>query len=56
MEAVAERKTQSLEVRHIWYEEGVRQTAKLKKALEGAVKRLAAFNDSTEIRWDREST
>ena len=56
MEAVAERKTQSLEVRHIWYEEGVRQTAKLKKALEDAVKRLAAFNDSTEIRWDREST
>lgn len=56
MEAVAERKTQSLEVRHIWYEEGVRQTAKLKKALEGAVKRLAAFNDCTEIRWDREST
>ncbi len=56
MEAVAERKTQSLEVRHIWYEEGVRQTVKLKKALEGAVKRLAAFNDSTEIRWDREST
>ena len=56
MEAAAERKTQSLEVRHIWYEEGVRQTVKLKKALEGAVKRLAAFNDSTEIRWDREST
>ena len=54
MEAVAERKTQSLEVRHIWYEEGVRQTAKLKKALEGAVKRLAAFNDSTEIRWNGE--
>ena len=56
MEAVAERKTQSLEVRHIWYEEGVRQTAKLRTAMEGAVKRLAAFNDSTEIRWDREST
>ena len=56
MEAVAERKTHTLAVRQTWYEEGVRQTAKLKKALEGAVKRLAAFNDSTEIRWDREST
>jgi len=52
MEAAAERKTKSLEVRHIWYEEGVRQTAKLKKALDGAVKRLAVFNDCTEIRWN----
>ena len=44
IEAAADRKTGTLVVRHVWYEEGVRQTKKLASALDGAVERLARLN------------
>lgn len=45
IEAAAERRTGTLAVKHIWYEDGVRRTKKLAAAVEGAVRRLAKFND-----------
>ncbi|MBQ3270300.1 MAG: YcaQ family DNA glycosylase [Clostridia bacterium] len=45
IEAAAERRTGTLVVKHIWYEDGVRRTKKLAAAIEGAVRRLAKFND-----------
>ena len=45
IEAAAERRTGTLVVKHIWYEDGVRRTKKLAAAVEGAVRRLAKFND-----------
>ena len=45
IEAAAERRTGTLAVKHIWYEDGVRRTKKLALAVEGAVRRLAKFND-----------
>lgn len=49
IEAVAERKTGTLQVRNIWYEPGVRQTKKLQTALDAAIRRFAGFNDCTII-------
>ena len=51
MEAVAERKTGTLEIRNIWYEPGVRETKKLAHALEAGVRRLARFNECDKLRW-----
>lgn len=51
MEAVAQAKTGLLEVRNIWYEDGVRQTKKLVSEIGRAVKRLAKFNGCREIVW-----
>ena len=51
MEAVAQAKTGLLEVRNIWYEDGVRQTKKLVSEIGRAVKRLAKFNGCGEIVW-----
>lgn len=44
LEAVADQKMSTLTVKNIWYEEGIRQTKTLQKAVEGCVKRLAALN------------
>ncbi|MBR7081761.1 MAG: winged helix DNA-binding domain-containing protein, partial [Oscillospiraceae bacterium] len=44
IEAAADRKTGTLIVRNVWYEDGVRRTKKLAAAVDGAVKRLAKFN------------
>ena len=49
IEAAADRKTGTLVVKNIWYEDGVRQTKKLADAIDRSVKRLASFNDCTEI-------
>ena len=49
IEAAADRKTGTLTVRNIWYEDGVRQTKKLAAAVDGAVRRLAKFNDCERI-------
>ncbi len=46
IEAAADRKAATLVVRNIWYEDGVKQTKKLARAIEGACRRLAKFNDS----------
>ena len=45
IEAAADRKTETLVVKNIWYEAGIRQTKKLDAAVDAAVRRLAKFND-----------
>ena len=49
IEAAADRKTETLVVKNIWYEAGIRQTKKLNAALDAAVTRLARFNDCRRI-------
>jgi len=51
VEAVAERKTRLLKVKNIWYEEGIKQTRSLDKAVNDCLKRFAKFNDCDEIIW-----
>lgn len=51
IEAAAERRTGTLAVKHIWYEDGVRWTKKLAAAVEGAVRRLAKFNDCGQVEY-----
>ena len=51
IEAAADGKSGTLAVRNIWYEDGVRQTKKLAQAIEGAVGRLAKFNDCGKVEW-----
>jgi len=51
IEAVCERKTQTLIVKNIWYEDNVKQTAKLKKEVNECVKNFADFNDCGSITW-----
>ncbi len=51
IEAAADGKSGILAVRNIWYEDGVRQTKKLVQAIEGAVGRLAKFNDCGKVEW-----
>jgi len=45
IEAVCERKTGTLVIKNIWYEDGVRQTKKLEGAIHTRLKKFAAFND-----------
>ncbi len=45
IEAVADQKNAVLRVKHVWLESGVRQTKKLRLALERTLRRFAAFND-----------
>ena len=49
IEAAADRKAGTLVVKHIWFEDGVRQTKKLASAIDGAVGRLAHFNACGQI-------
>lgn len=49
IEAAADRKTNTLLVKNIWFEPGIRQTKKLSAAIDGAVKRLARFNGCAQI-------
>ena len=49
VEAVADRNAGILNVKNIWYEAGVKETKKLKTAVDGCLKRLAKFNDCKEI-------
>ena len=49
IEAAADRKTGTLTVKNIWYEDGVRQTKKLTAALDSAIRRLARLNDCGRI-------
>ena len=49
IEAAADRKTGTLAVKHIWYEDGVRRTKKLASAVDGAVRRLAKLNGCSQI-------
>ena len=49
VEAVCERKTETLSVRNVWFEDGVNRTKKLQSALDGCLKRFARFNGCSEI-------
>lgn len=51
IEAAADRKAATLVVRNIWYEDGVRPTKKLARAIEGTCRRLAKFNDCVQIKF-----
>jgi uncharacterized protein YcaQ len=50
VEAVRERKTSTLVVKNIWYEDGVKQTKKLQSTVNGCLKRFAVFNGCDKIR------
>ena len=45
VEAVCDRKNRTMIVKNIWYEDGVKQTKKLEKAIDACIKKFAAFND-----------
>jgi len=49
IEPVADAKTKTLTVKNIWYEPDVRPTKKLRGEIDRAVRRLAKYNDCTEI-------
>ena len=49
VEAVCERKTQTLVIKNIWYENGVKSTKKLDKTINACMKRFATFNDCKNI-------
>ena len=51
IEAAADRKAATLVVRNIWYEDGVKQTKKLARTIEGACRRLAKFNDCVQVKF-----
>lgn len=49
LEAAADRKAETLVVKNIWYEPGIRQTKKLNAAVDAAIVRLAKFNNCSRI-------
>ena len=49
IEAAADRKAETLVIKNIWFEPGIRQTKKLNAAVDGAIRRLAKFNDCRTI-------
>ena len=44
IEAAADRKTETLVIKNLWYEPGIRQTKKLNAAVDAAIRRLAKLN------------
>jgi uncharacterized protein len=48
-EIIAERKTGTLVVKNIWYENGVKQTAQMRTALNSCFEKFALFNDCETI-------
>jgi uncharacterized protein len=51
-EIIAERKTGTLVVKNVWYENGVKQTTHLRTALNGCFQKFALFNDCETILAD----
>jgi uncharacterized protein YcaQ len=49
IEAVADRKNNTLIVKNLWYEEGIRQTKKLGRAIFQSSRKLAKLNDCTQV-------
>ncbi|MFT3985606.1 MAG: crosslink repair DNA glycosylase YcaQ family protein [Lachnospiraceae bacterium] len=49
VEAVADKKTSTLTVKNIWYEENVNQTKRLQKAIENCISRFAKFNECSKV-------
>lgn len=52
VEAVSDKKSCTLTVKNIWYEDGVKQTKKLQNAIERCIKRFAEFNICENINCD----
>lgn len=52
MEAVTDMKTSILTVKNIWYENGVRQTKRLRTAIEECINRFAEFNECYKVNLD----
>ena len=50
IEAAADRKAETLVVKNIWYEPGIRQTKKLNTAIDAALRRLAKFNECSRVK------
>jgi uncharacterized protein YcaQ len=50
VEAVCDRKTETLVIKNIWYEDGVKQTKKLQLMVDGCLKRFAKFNGCSMIK------
>jgi uncharacterized protein YcaQ len=50
VEAVCERKTETLVIKNIWYEDGVKQTKKMQTMVDGCLKRFAKFNGCSVIK------
>ena len=53
IEAVADKKTKTLVVKNIWYEDGAKRTKKMSNAVEQSIKRFAVFNGCSKIKNDR---
>ncbi len=51
VEAAADKNTSTLTVKNIWYEDGAKQTKKLRKAIESCLKRFAKFNKCEKINF-----
>ena len=51
IEAVNDRKTKTLIVKNIWYEDGVKQTKKLYSAVEKSIRKFAKFNACIDISY-----
>lgn len=51
IENINDRKTKTLIVKNIWYENGVRQSRKLSAALDKCVKRFAKFNECERMEY-----
>ncbi len=52
LEAAADKKTSTLIVKNIWYEDNVRKTKKLASAIEKCINRFAKFNECESIRTE----
>ncbi len=51
IECINDRKTKTLVVKNIWYENGVKQTKALSAAVESCVKRFAKFNECENLQF-----
>lgn len=51
VEAVVNKKENTLTIKNIWYEDGVKQTKKLQTVVNGCLKRFAKFNECDTILW-----
>ena len=51
IETAVDRKSQTLSIKNIWYEDGIRHTKKLKKILINSINHFARFNDCTQIEF-----
>lgn len=55
IEPVRDNKNGALVIKNLWLEENVKKTKQIQTALEGCMKRLAAFNGLENIRWQSPS-